>query len=99
VGFGGARDKVLNRALRSALEYRLSSVENPPTVVAEEGLPFLPRLIPDISIVTEQDAHCLELTYRSGDFLSTANRSTVARYCLDKLQGYARELGWISSGE
>lgn len=97
VGFGGAKDKELNKAFKSALEYRYASREAPPQVHAETGLPFLPSLIPDISIVSGEDAHCLEFTYRSGDFLSTSKRSAVAKYCLEKLQNYARELGWISS--
>jgi len=97
-GFQGGRDKKLNGAFRDALTYHLefTGVEGF-TVVAEQSLSFLPSLIPDVSIETPEAAHCLELTYRKGDFASSENRGTIARYCLDKLKNYARQLGWISS--
>jgi hypothetical protein len=98
VGFGGARDKELNKAFAAALEYRYAGRGETPTVAAEQALSFIPRLIPDLSIVNSKGAHCLEFTYRSGDFLSSGKRAAVAKYCLEKLQGYARELGWVAPG-
>lgn len=99
IGFSGARDKELNKALAKAVEYHYSSQTDQPVVGAEAAVPFLPSLIPDISIAGSDDAHCLELTYRTGDFLSSTNRSTIAKYCLDKLKNYARALGWVAPGE
>ncbi|MGH3326591.1 MAG: hypothetical protein ACRDPT_02130 [Streptomycetales bacterium] len=98
-GFQGGRDKKLNQAIRDALKHHLEArgVEDV-EVRAETALPFLPSLIPDISIEAEGGAHCLEMTYRKGDFLTSENRGTIARYSLDKLKNYARQLGWVSDG-
>ena len=98
-GFQGGRDKALNQAFQQALLHHLTSTgASDFEVSAEQVVPFLPSLIPDISIVTEQSAHCIEPTYRKGDFLTSEHRATLARYCLEKLQNYARQLGWISPG-
>lgn len=98
-GFQGGRDKKLNGAFAEAVQFHLETqgVQNA-TVRSEKGLASIPSLIPDVSIETPDAAHCLEFTYRKGDFLTSENRGTIARYCLDKLRNYARELGWISEG-
>ncbi|RMI09286.1 hypothetical protein [Cellulomonas triticagri] len=98
-GFQGGRDKKLNIAFRDALVYHLTTKGiSDFSVRAEESLEFLPSLIPDVSIETHESAHCLEFTYRKGDFVTSENRGTIARYCLEKLRNYARQLGWISAG-
>jgi len=97
VGFQGARDKQLNKAMAAAIQS--SDLGKGAQVISETALPHLPSLIPDISIVDEGRANCLEFTYRKGDFLNSSNRSTIAQYCLGKLRNYARSLGWISASE
>ena len=61
----------------------------------EKKLPYMP-LIPDIAIDTEELVTGVELHWRSGDFLTTANRSEIAQYTLRKLKAYAIESGWAS---
>jgi hypothetical protein len=98
VGFQGGRDKKINRAFAEALEASLKYDGVPePDVRCEQSLNFLPALIPDVSLLTEDGAECLEFTYRKGDFLASGNRSTIAQYCLVKLKGYATNMGWISA--
>ena len=96
-GFQGGRDKQLNQALREAIAYHLDArgIEHL-EVHSETALSFLPSLIPDVSIEAQSRAHCLEMTYRKGDFVTSENRGTIARYCLEKLKNYARQLDWIS---
>lgn len=96
IGFQGGKDKLLNKAFGSAIG---ASGLLGPTLTAkdETALPFLPALIPDVSLDDGSRVHCLEFTYRRGDFLTSANRSTIAQYCLTKLKGYARAMGWIGA--
>ncbi len=68
-----------------------------PDVRCEKALDFLPSLIPDLSVVSDEGADCLEFTYRKGDFLHSSNRSTVAQYCLAKLKNYAVSMGWVAA--
>ncbi len=95
-GLTHGRDKRFNRALAAAwmgfwkehaLEY-----EN---VTSEEKLSFC-SLIPDNAIVKSADVLCIEYAWRSGDYLVTANRSSIAQYLLTKLRNYAREMGWMA---
>lgn len=99
-GFQGGRDKLLNRAFQKAFDHHLSSGDSAGVeILAEESLSFLPSLIPDVAILSDRVAHCIEPTYRKGDFLTSENRGTLARYCLEKLKNYASQLGWVTSGE
>lgn len=98
-GFQGGRDKKLNMALQQALiAHFIAEGRTGLEVHAESALSFLPNLIPDVAIETETGAHCLEMTYRKGNFTTSENRGTIARYCLEKLQNYAKALGWVSPG-
>ncbi|MFK4730000.1 hypothetical protein ROT00_09965 [Agromyces mediolanus] len=98
IGFQGARDKQLNRAFASAIEESLK-MDKPVATATESALSFLPSLIPDVAIDDHAVAHCLEFTYRKGDFLTSKNRSAIAQYCLTKLKNYARAMGWLGGGE
>jgi hypothetical protein len=98
IGFQGGRDKHLNRAFGEAI--RESGIAGDAVEVSNEAaLPFLPSLIPDVAVDNSQHVHCLEFTYRKGDFLTSTNRSTISQYCLNKLKGYARAMGWLGAGE
>ncbi|AMB59725.1 hypothetical protein AWU67_13615 [Microterricola viridarii] len=98
VGFQGAKDKQLNVAFGKALEASFAfGGGDQPTIRAEKSVDFLPALLPDVSIATEEGIRCFEFTYRKGDFLQSKNRSTVAQYCLTKLKNYARGVGWLSA--
>ncbi|MFI7586568.1 hypothetical protein ACIB24_05780 [Spongisporangium articulatum] len=99
-GFTGARDKQLNKACAEAIEPFIAS-ESPGksiTVTYEKKLSFLDALLPDNAIEFHEVAHCIEYTWRQGDFLAAKNRAAVAEYVLKKLQNYARELGWVAAG-
>lgn len=93
-GFNGGKDKLVNRAFAAMLQERVED-----SVVAETAVPFLPSLIPDVTVQGGSGAHCLEFTYRKGTFLESKNRSTIAQYCLTKLKGYATAMGWVGAGE
>ena len=54
------------------------------------------RLIPDISLRSENYVTCMEFHWRSKNLLVSANRSEVARYILSKLRSYAKDVGWTS---
>jgi hypothetical protein len=93
VGFTTGRDKVLNKAILTAIEgYLKSQNRECSNFKAEKSLDFTP-LIPDISFDLGNDTYCLEITWRKGDFLTTTNRANIAAYVLRKMQNYARELG------
>ncbi len=95
-GFGGGRDKHLNRAVRDTLElYNSRGGLGFEQVACEEGLGFAP-LIPDIGLVARDIAYCLEFHWRRGDYLRATHRSEIAQYVLGKLRDYARALGWTS---
>lgn len=93
IGFTAGRDKVVNKAFATVISRRFSS-----DVKAEQAVPFLPALIPDLTIVNAEGAHCLEFTYRKGLFLESKNRSTIAQYVLVKLKAYATAMGWVAPG-
>jgi len=98
VGFAGAKDKKLNAAFGAAIEAsKAFDGETPPLISSESAIEFLPGLIPDLSITTDEEIRCLEFTYRKGDFLTSKNRSTIAQYCLSKLKNYARGVGWLAA--
>ena len=91
-------DKQLNAAFGLAIEASMTFAGvDQPVVRSEKSLDFLPGLIPDTSVSSEERIRCLEFTYRKGDFLQSKNRSTIAQYCLTKLKNYARGVGWLSA--
>ncbi len=92
VGFGSGQDKKLNRALGDFLTQAQSSLGEISVEKKADGIP----LIPDISLSADQAVTCIELHWRSGNFLVSANRSEIAQYILGKLKSYAVELGWAS---
>ncbi|MFT8480927.1 hypothetical protein [Gluconobacter oxydans] len=95
-GFNLGKDKKLNVVMKDAIEALLKKNERPfVKVTAEKKLDFC-SLIPDNAIYRDDEVLCVEYTWRKGDFLATKNRSTSAQYILTKLQGYARELGWVN---
>ncbi|WP_435079667.1 hypothetical protein [Clavibacter michiganensis] len=91
-GFGVGRDKLMNRALGDFLTQSQTALGVTSVETKAEGIP----LIPDISISTDDHVTCVELHWRSGDYLTSANRSAIAQYVLTKLKAYALELGWTS---
>jgi len=91
-GFGSGNDKHLNRAIGDFLAAAQSHLGE---AVVEKRLAHLP-LIPDLAIDGANEATCIEIHWRSGDFLTTANRSEIAQYILRKLKSYAVESGWAS---
>ncbi len=95
-GFNLGKDKNLNHIMKAAVEAILGDAEVPfEKVSSEQKLPFC-GLIPDNAIYFEDRVQCIEYTWRKGDFLASGNRSTVAQYILNKLQSYARQLGWTT---
>jgi len=96
-GFNLGKDKNLNKIMAEAWKAYLThhSSENsaPFTVNSEKTLEFCP-IIPDNSIVYDDYIVAIEYTWRKGEFLAPKYKSTVAQYILQKLQNYARELGW-----
>ncbi|WP_342037364.1 hypothetical protein [Brevibacterium ammoniilyticum] len=89
-GFGSGNDKKLNRAIGDYLNNGKHSLGN---TRVESKMDYMP-LIPDITIDAENIATGIELHWRSGDFLTTANRSEIAQYTLRKLKAYAIGSGW-----
>lgn len=92
-GFTSGRDKALNVALAEALEVFCDKKEISGEVGSERKLEPYP-LIPDNVIVSNDEALCLEYTWRSSNFLTASHRGEIAKYCLTKLRNYARELEW-----
>ncbi|MCY1045604.1 hypothetical protein OV208_30090 [Corallococcus sp. bb12-1] len=92
----GGKDKLLNSAMLEAIKSMLtaSSIDfsNAQHEKAIEGLPLV--LIPDNSIQAGEQVFCIEYAWRSGDFLSSGNRSGIAQYALTKLKNYALAFGW-----
>ena len=91
-GFGSGNDKKLNRALG---DFLVATQTDLGETVVEKRLGPLP-LIPDLAIDGTDEATCIELHWRSGDFLKTTNRSEIAQYILKKLKSYAVEWGWAA---
>lgn len=95
LGFGGGRDKTLNRAIGAAFSYFLQ--EKSPmswTIKTETVLPFA-DIIPDVWLAGPDGLTTFELTWRAGDYLSSTRRGAVANYVLTKLKNYAIALGWV----
>ena len=92
VGFGSGQDKKMNRAIGDFLAAARTSLGEVTVEKKSEGIP----LIPDLSLAIEQHITCIEFHWRSGDYLISAHRSSIAQYVLDKLKSYAIELGWTS---
>lgn len=97
--FQGGGDKALNHGVGEALGVFLAAEGVPiEEVVTETKSLGFAQLVPDNSIRYDGMVRAIEYTWRSGDFLTTGNRSTVAQYILHKLRNYARELGWVPPG-
>lgn len=95
-GFQSGRDKLLNKGMLAGLESYFSNEGIGATdFKSETSLGFVP-LTPDNSFVIDGNQHCLEYTWRAGEFLD-GGRAAVAMYILDKIENYARELGRFSS--
>ncbi|MEO3764593.1 hypothetical protein [Streptomyces sp. B8F3] len=94
-GFTHGADKELNKAVLEAVKgfTEVNGMEAG-EFKAEERMEFAP-LIPDTSFVVNGEAICIEYTWRSGDYLTNKNRAAIAVYILQKLQNYARELGYV----
>jgi hypothetical protein len=96
-GFGAGRDKRLNASIHAALSiYNEREHLGFEEVTCEQALPFLERLIPDVGLVADNLAVCLEFHWRRREFLTTTHRSEIAQYILGKLRDYARALEWTS---
>lgn len=91
-GLGAGKDKRLNRAFGDFLASARTELGN---AVVEKRLEHLP-LIPDLAIDRDDETTCVELHWRSGEFLTTANRSEIAQYILKKLKTYAVSSGWAT---
>lgn len=91
-GLGAGRDKKLNQALGDYLTIGATDLGD---VIVEKKRDYLP-LIPDLTVDSEDIATCLELHWRTGDYLVSKNRSDIAQYILRKLRSYAVESGWVS---
>jgi len=94
-GFNAGKDKPLNRALADHLRYlSLKGTLPSAEVSVETRIPFVHPIIPDVMLDDATDTNCLELHWRTGEFLTTGNRSEVAQYVLSKLKSYALGLEW-----
>jgi len=95
-GFNLGKDKKLNEIMATGIRQLLTGGEiSYDRITAEEKLPFCP-LIPDNAVYLSSRVQCIEYTWRKGNFLASSKRSAVAQYILEKLQNYARELGWVN---
>lgn len=95
-GFTAGKDKSLNKAMEEALRgYMASAGVRCSESNSETQLPFC-GLIPDNAFYIDDSVMCIEYTWRKGNFLGSANKSGVATYILQKLQAYARQLGWTN---
>lgn len=95
-GFTAGRDKSLNHAMLDGLTALLADDSQYTNFRAETKLDFA-ELIPDNAIDRGDETVCLEYTWRTGDFLTTTNRSGVAIYVLEKLRNYCTALGWVAA--
>jgi hypothetical protein len=95
-GFNLGKDKDLNRHMSIAIEALLQQNQVPFKQVSSETSLGFCGLIPDNSIHRDDVIVCVEYTWRKGDFLVSAKRSTVAQYILTKLQKYVRQLRWTN---
>lgn len=91
-GYGSGHDKQLNKAMATGLEILLG--EKVDRVEFEKSQ--FQGIIPDNAIISGADLTCVEYAWRTGDFLSSGNRSEAAQYILKKLQDYATALGWAT---
>ena len=95
-GFTSGKDKELNKAVLEGVKSYLSERGiDAGDFKAEIGLEFAP-LIPDNSFSLNGDYVCIEYTWRKGEFLGNGKRGDIAAYILQKLQNYARELGYVA---
>lgn len=95
-GFTAGKDKELNKAVLEGIKAFLEEDEiKASDFKAETGLGFVP-LIPDNSFTIDDDCVCVEYTWRKGEFLANGKRGDIAAYILQKLQNYARELGYVA---
>jgi energy-coupling factor transporter ATP-binding protein EcfA2 len=89
------RDKGYNKSMAEGITDFLTIEGLDATAVAPERGLADSKLIPDNAIDRGDHVVCIEYTWRRGDFLTSANRSTIAQYILDKLKNYAVDLRWI----
>lgn len=94
-GFTGGKDKNLNKGMLDALTAFVAKeglvVANQ---LAETKLDFCP-LVPDNSFVLNGDQHCIEYTWRAGEFLAAKRKADAASYILTKIHNYGRELNQV----
>jgi hypothetical protein len=96
-GFNLGNDKEFNKGLCRAISGFLEAESiDSNAATPEAGLVDTP-LIPDNAVEFADQTMCIEYTWRKGDFLSSANRSAVAQYILEKLKNYAVALRWVDS--
>jgi energy-coupling factor transporter ATP-binding protein EcfA2 len=96
LGFTGARDKALNKALLEGIkEYFEDQTIAATHVVAETGLSFAP-LTPDNAFEIDGYQHCVEYAWSTLQALD-GGRAAAAEYILQKLENYARELGQLGA--
>ncbi|MEU0968462.1 hypothetical protein ABZ357_24625 [Streptomyces sp. NPDC005917] len=95
-GFTAGKDKELNKAVLEGIKSFLDEDKvEASAFAAETSLGFVP-LIPDNSFTVGDDCVCVEYTWRKGEFLANGKRGDIAAYILQKLQNYARELGYVA---
>lgn len=92
-GFNAGKDKSLNRGMLDAITAFMGKEQLPVSgPQAETALDFCP-LIPDNSFILNGEQHCIEYTWRAGQFLGPQKKAVTAAYILRKIQNYGRELG------
>lgn len=91
-GFVSGRDKKLNAAFGDFVTQAQAGLGVASVETKAQDIP----LIPDLSLSSDHYVTCIEFHWRSGDYLTSANRSAIAQYVLTKLKSYAIELGWTS---
>jgi energy-coupling factor transporter ATP-binding protein EcfA2 len=94
-GFNLGNDKDFNKSLCEAIGVFLAAEGIDCNAVTPESGLAGTALIPDNAVEFADETMCIEYTWRKGEFLSSANRSTVAQYVLDKLKNYAVALRWV----
>lgn len=94
-GFNLGKDKEFNKAICLAISAFLDGESVSCNAATPENMLPDTALIPDNAIEFADETVCVEYTWRKGDFLSSANRSSVAQYILEKLRNYAVALRWV----
>ena len=96
-GYTSGKDKQLNAALLKGV-MDLANARALEVAWHESEKATIPggRVIPDVSLEIDGHIYCLEPTWRSGSFVESGNKATIAAYIMKKLKKYAEELGWVS---